>query len=101
MADTSVVNLNTDFVGLRRCNLDLLNAQVFAGLPGDGGLALDGLFVTKVSLVLELSLTFQSCRELPLPAHPRGKSSERGTDRTLPTVSAIVIGFDGGRCSSG
>lgn len=50
MADTSVVNLNTDFVGLRGCHLDLLNAQVLAGLPGDGGLALDGLFVTELAL---------------------------------------------------
>ena len=43
MADTSVMNLDADFVGLGRSNLDILDAQRLASLPGDGGLAGDGL----------------------------------------------------------
>lgn len=43
MADTSVVDLDADLVGLGRSNLDVLDAQRLAGLPGDGGLAGDGL----------------------------------------------------------
>lgn len=43
MADTSVVNLDADLVGLGRSNLDVLDAQRLAGLPGDGGLAGNGL----------------------------------------------------------
>jgi hypothetical protein len=38
MADTSVVDLNADLMGPRRPNLDILDAQVLASLPGDGGL---------------------------------------------------------------
>jgi len=39
MADTSVVNLNTDFVCSGGKNLDLLNGEVLTSLPGDCGLA--------------------------------------------------------------
>ena len=39
VADTSVVDLDTDFMGLRRGDLDVLDGQLLAGLPGDGGLA--------------------------------------------------------------
>ena len=38
MADTSVVDLNADLVGLGRGNLDGLDAQVLAGFPGNGSL---------------------------------------------------------------
>jgi hypothetical protein len=38
MADTGVVNLDTDFVRPRRQNLDLLNGEVLAGFPGNCGL---------------------------------------------------------------
>lgn len=43
MADTCVVDLDTDFVGLWGSDLNVFNGQVLAGLPGDGGLASDGL----------------------------------------------------------
>jgi len=43
VADASVVDLDTDFMRLRRCNFDLLDREVLAGLPGNGGLAFDGL----------------------------------------------------------
>lgn len=43
MADTSVVNLDADLVGLGRSNLNVLEAQRLAGLPGDSGLAGNGL----------------------------------------------------------
>lgn len=44
MADAGVVYLNTHFVGLGRRDLDVLEAQVFAGLPGHGRLAGDCLY---------------------------------------------------------
>jgi len=40
MADTRVVNLNADLALLRRLDLDLLDAQVLASLPGNGSLRL-------------------------------------------------------------
>lgn len=43
MADTGVVDLYPNLVGTRRKNLDILNAEVLASLPGHGGLAGDGL----------------------------------------------------------
>lgn len=45
MADTSVVDLNADLVGARRGNLNVFDAQLLAGLPGDGSLAGNGLFL--------------------------------------------------------
>ena len=38
------MNLNADLVGLGGSDLDVLNGEVLAGLPGDGSLAGDGLF---------------------------------------------------------
>jgi hypothetical protein len=38
MADTSVVDLDTDFVRAGRQDLDLLNGEVLAGFPGNCGL---------------------------------------------------------------
>jgi hypothetical protein len=38
MADTRVVNLNADFALLRWLDFDVLDAQVLAGLPGNGSL---------------------------------------------------------------
>jgi hypothetical protein len=35
MADTSVVDLDTDFMRFGRCDLDILNAEVLAGFPGN------------------------------------------------------------------
>ena len=43
VADTGVVDLDADLVGLGRRNLDVLNAQLLASLPGNGSLAGDGL----------------------------------------------------------
>jgi hypothetical protein len=40
VADTSVVDLNADFVGLGRRNLDVLDGQRLASCPCDGGLLL-------------------------------------------------------------
>lgn len=39
MADTSVVNLDADLVGLWWGYFDVLEGEVLASLPGDGGLA--------------------------------------------------------------
>lgn len=39
VADTGVVDLDSDLVGLGRGDLDVLNAQLFASLPGNGGFA--------------------------------------------------------------
>ena len=43
VADTSVVDLNADLVSLGGRDLNILNAELLASLPGDGGLAGDGL----------------------------------------------------------
>lgn len=43
MADTSVGDLDSNLVGLGRSNLDVFKGQGLAGLPGNGGLASDGL----------------------------------------------------------
>lgn len=43
VADTGVVDFDTDLVGLGRGNFDILDAQGLTGLPGDGGLASNGL----------------------------------------------------------
>lgn len=43
VANTCVVDLDTDFVGFRRGDLNVLDGQVLASLPGNGGLASDGL----------------------------------------------------------
>lgn len=45
VADTRVVNLNSDLVGLGRGDLDILDAQRLSSLPGNGGLASDGLLM--------------------------------------------------------
>lgn len=38
VADTGVVDLNADLVGLGGCDLDILNGEVLAGFPGNGSL---------------------------------------------------------------
>ena len=43
VADTGVVNLNAHLVRLRGCDLNVLNDKVLASLPGDSGLACNGL----------------------------------------------------------
>lgn len=44
VADTGVVDFDTDLVGLGRGDFDLLDAQGLTGLPGDSSLASNGLF---------------------------------------------------------
>lgn len=43
MAHASVVDLDSDLVGLGRSNFDIFDAELLAGLPGYGSLASDGL----------------------------------------------------------
>lgn len=43
VADTGVVNLDSDLMGLGRSDLDILNGQFLASFPGDGSLASYGL----------------------------------------------------------
>jgi hypothetical protein len=45
VTDTSVVDLDADFVCARRKHLDILDAEGLASLPGDGSFAGDGLCV--------------------------------------------------------
>lgn len=51
VADTGVVNLHADLVGLGRSNLDILDAQLLASLPGNGSLAGDGLHASLISFI--------------------------------------------------
>lgn len=48
VADTCVVDLDTNFVGPRGGDLDVLNCKVLAGFPGNSGL----LIVSEASLVI-------------------------------------------------
>jgi hypothetical protein len=43
MENASVVDLDSNLVSLGGSDLDVLDGQLLAGLPGDGGLAGDGL----------------------------------------------------------
>ena len=77
MANTSVVNLNADLMGLGGSHLDVLNGEVLAGLPGDGGLAGDGLF----SFALVSVLFFTGCatrwHRYGAPTQWRGNAARR------------------------
>jgi hypothetical protein len=56
VANTSVVDLNSDLVGLGRSNLDVLNGERLAGLPGDGGLTGNGLAMASALRSHELPI---------------------------------------------
>lgn len=100
MADTGVVDLDTDLVGLGGSDLDVLDGQVLAGLPGDGGLAGDGLFSVDSSVTDDVishrpASSAQSsrgrlslARSLSSPITPPDNVSV--CKLTLPTVEAIV-----------
>lgn len=47
VADTGVCDFDSDLVGLWRCDLNILVAELLSGAPGDGGLADDGLRITE------------------------------------------------------
>lgn len=53
VADTGVVDLDTDFVSFGRSDLDVFDAKVLAGFPGNGGLASDGLAKQELARVSE------------------------------------------------
>ena len=38
MADSGVVDLDSDFVISRRAHFDIFDREIFASFPGDGGL---------------------------------------------------------------
>jgi hypothetical protein len=48
VADTSVLDLDAHLVGLGRCYLDVLVAELLAGTPGDGRLAGDCLHSNNI-----------------------------------------------------
>ena len=48
VANTSVVDLNSDLVGPGGSDLDILNGERLAGLPGNGGLTSNGLAMASV-----------------------------------------------------
>lgn len=60
VADPGMVDLNSDFVGLGRRNLDVLNAQFLAGLPCHGCFAGDSL-VSEVSVPIPIKPCPSSC----------------------------------------
>jgi hypothetical protein len=52
VANTRVIDLNTNFVGLGRSDLNVFNAKLLSGLPGDGSLAGNGLQFSRNRLEL-------------------------------------------------
>ena len=54
MANTSIVDLNADFVGFGRCDFDVFNLKVFARFPSDGGFTGNWLACCKLSIPAEL-----------------------------------------------
>lgn len=62
MADTGVVDLDPDLVGLGRRHLDVLVAELLAGAPGDGRLASDGLPRRVSSRVADSKVRLQLAR---------------------------------------
>lgn len=46
VADSGVIDLDSDFMCLGRCDLDVLDAQLLASFPCYGGLASDSLTVS-------------------------------------------------------
>lgn len=83
MAHASVVNLNSDLMSLRRGNFDVFDGKLLACLPGDGGLASNGLVMAMnlsdcvclisrsgsgvierfaAAVVVHVSLPFPQCR---------------------------------------
>ena len=55
VANTSVVNLDTDLVGLGRSNFNVLNGERLTGLPGNGGLTGDGLVIASATRLHDAS----------------------------------------------
>lgn len=70
VANTSVVDLDADLVRFWRGNLNVLNGQVLAGLPGHGGLAGDGLQMQRDELAGVARPMVQCIRALARPAGP-------------------------------
>lgn len=98
VADSGVVDLNSDLVCLGRGDLDVLDAQLLACFPCYGRLASNGL-VTLASQLFCLPVS-KNCSaspssfapEFPSPQNPwRGSRSMSGSFRTFPTVDAIVV----------
>lgn len=52
VADTCVIDLDTDLMGLRGSDLDVLDREVLAGFPGNGGLSMlsEADFITTLYL---------------------------------------------------
>jgi hypothetical protein len=81
MADTGVVDLNADLVGLRWSNLDILNGEVLASFPGDCCLYLCQLQVSLevlASLSSLLSRVKSQSRELRHPCYARNACVSAG-----------------------
>ena len=64
VADTCVVDFNPNFVGFGRSNLNIFNAKVFSGLPGDSGLAGNGLQSRRHKISIVNTNTQQSRRDV-------------------------------------
>ena len=69
MADTSVVDLDTNFMRLGWCDLDILNAEVLAGFPGNCCLypvsACSSLVVVARVILLGLDSRFRALHQYP------------------------------------
>lgn len=57
MANSSVVNLNADFVRSRRSNLNILNRQVFSRLPGHSRLEVVNGWLIHADVERDTNLT--------------------------------------------
>lgn len=52
MANSGVVDFNADLMGFWRSDLDVLETQIFTGLPSHGSFASDGLDIQRSVLML-------------------------------------------------
>jgi len=59
VADTSIINLYSNFMGFRYADFDVFNGQILAGLPGNSSLASDGLCEISAIVFCEATLLFR------------------------------------------
>lgn len=93
VAHAGRVDLDADLVGLGRRHLDVLDAQLLASLPGNGGLAGDSLCKSPLEGAFRLDPLGRTATTPP-------SVSAASPPRTLPTVEAIFVSIELGESVS-